>query len=217
MPVAILFPSGAGSLSEWNVSSGTDFAALAVGGAFLLSSTPGARVRVAMENLPGTATGINSVMQFGLLGADSGGDGSTVRLAVTLAGTDSLGAILTPPEGAYSEHSRSLALAPDGGAWSVAKVNALEAGADLVAATANMLFDAVWLAVDYAEAASDTPPEPWAEVEFPDTEAPEVNFGDTPEVEFPDTTAPDVDFGDDPEIEFPDTTSSPVEITPESS
>lgn len=215
MPVAILFPSAAGDLSEWTVSAGTDYAALAAGGAYVHSATPGQRVRVALDDLPAPAVTVNSVMQFASLGADSGGDGSTVSLVVRLAGTDSTGAILTPPEGGLSECSRTLALAPDGLAWTVAKVNALQAGLDLVSAIPpGILCDALWLAVDYAEATTTTPPEPWAEVEFPDTLVSEVNFGDDPEIEFPDTTASDVDFGDTPEIEFPDTTSGEIEIAP---
>lgn len=217
MPVTILYPSGAGAFQEWTVNGGgTAQAALAAaGGSYLVAPSAGLRVRVALDDLPGAADTITSVMAFGLLAVED--DGPTARLVLRLSGAVSLGAEFSPLSGGYSAFSATFPLAPDGEPWTVARVNALEGGADCVTlATGNMLFDQFWVAVDYAEATLTAPPEPWAEVRFPDTLPQDIDFPGSAEVDFPDPSDAEITFPGSAEVNFPDTIAE-IEVTPKSS
>lgn len=213
MPVAILFPSGAGALTEWTASAGANYAAAgASGGAFVFGISAGLRDRYALDDLPGDAVSVTSVTAHGSLGVFT--DGPVCRLVLRLAGAESNGDPFSPLSGGYSTFSHTFAQAPGGLAWTVARVNAVELGPDLVSTLGDdALCDLVWLSVDYTVAASDTPPEPFAEVPFAGTETPSVSFGERPDVAFPFAGTTEVSFGETPEIPFPDsTTANPPEV-----
>lgn len=216
MPVAILYPSGAGTYAEWTPSAGALADALASsGGADARTQTQGARVRLAMDNLPGSAATVASVMSFALMGSEE--DDHEARHVLRLAASESLGAPFTPLSGGYSPFSASFPLAPDGAAWTVAKVNAIEWGLDAVTiASGFILADQGWLAVDYAESVTVAPPDPAAEVAFPATTVPEIAFPHSAVCSFPDPADAEIPFPGPCVVRFPDTQAQAIDVTPKS-
>ncbi len=216
MPVAILYPSGAGTFAEWTPSAGTLAAALASNlGAFAFANAAGQRVRLAMDNLPGAAVSVTSVMSFAMVGVDE--DGSTARHALRLGASESLGAPFTPLSGGYDAHSLTAALAPDGLAWTVAKVNAVEWGLDAVVLPSGAIYaDQGWLAVDYAEAVTSVPPEPVVDVVFPERIDVAQTFPRSCICAFPDPADASLAFPKSAVAPFPPTQPTEIALTPES-
>jgi hypothetical protein len=214
VPIAILRPTGAGTFTEWAVSpSGSNHAAvLAAGGAFVFASAAGSRDRYTFDLLPGTATAVTSVTAWTTATGDSAS--STMRLTLRLAGVEDEGAAFVPLEGGYVPFSTAFPTAPGALAWTVARVNALEGGPDLIDTTLDFLAcDEVWLAVDY-ETSVAAPSRPAQDIEFPVTGYREVSFGETPALDFPPTVHRDLDFPPSSalDIPVPGGASPPLEV-----
>lgn len=216
MPVAILYPSGAGDLAEWTASTGANDAAVRdQGGAFVFGLGTNVRDRYAMDDLPATATAVGSVMLFARIGAEDAG--ASAEIVIRLSGVDSAGAAFEPPAGSYDAVSATFTEAPGGLPWTVARVNALQAGATIVSSIDQVLLDHVYLAVDYTDSATVAPPEPWAEVAFPQTTPPECSFPGSAVVSFPGPATPEITFPGSAEVAFPDPSDAVIPITPKSS
>jgi hypothetical protein len=217
MPIAILRPTGAGALTEWTPSAGTNWEAVAAaGGAWVLASAAGTRDRYALADLPADATGVASVTAYASAGGDNLGLAYTMRLTIRLSGVESSGTAFLPPDGGYATFSHAFATAPGALAWTVARVNALELGPDVVDTTADsFLVDAVWLAVDYTSAT--TYPGEAADLPFPDTNGREAEMGQAQSVAMPDTNGREVPFPSTSALDIPlgGETSPAVEMTDE--
>ncbi len=156
MPVVTLRPTGAGAFTEWTPSAGTNWeAAAAHGGANVAASVAGTRDRYVMDNLPAEAAGVTSVTAWASAAGDNLGGAFSMRLVIGLGGTESNGDAFFPLDGGYTSFDHAFATAPGALAWTVARVNALELGADVVDTTSDTFsVDAVWLLVDYTTSAA---------------------------------------------------------------
>jgi hypothetical protein len=156
MPIAVLRPTGAGSLAEWTPSAGTNWeAAAASGGADVSASAAGTRDRYTLDNLPADASSVTSVTAWARAAGDNLGGAFSMRLVLDLGGTESLGDAFFPLDGGYTPFSHAFPTAPGALAWTVARVNALELGQDVIDTTPDLfLVDAVWLVVDYVTTVS---------------------------------------------------------------
>lgn len=193
MPVAILKPNGAGSVSQWSVTgAATVWQALADESTATYASTivAGNRFRVTMEDLPADAMTVTAVTLYSSLGQTGT---ATCKLALTLSGTDSLSGVLTPPDGASTVLSASYALAPGALSWTAARVAAVEAGVDsLAAASVSMLAESMWLEVTYTTSTPD-PPGPTRSMRLPDTTTATPSLGEVASVSMPGTATASVD------------------------
>lgn len=154
MPQHIAKPTAPGSFSEWTpVGAATIWQAWAneLQDSYVITLLGNSRALVPFEALPAEAVSVSRVSLVALVA----GDGvATVRLVLRLAGTDSLGAILTPPEGGYTNARDDFAQAPGALAWTVARRNAIEGGAySLTAPLGSPLnVDSLRLVTDYETA-----------------------------------------------------------------
>lgn len=222
MPQHIALPIGAGDLSEWTVTGAAtahEATADELNSTYLQTVLAGKRVRVAFGPLPVDAATVSRVSLVFLAAGDSVG---TLRPVTRLGGVDDTSASpVMPPEGGFSAYVHSFDLAPDGGAWTVAKRNALQAGVDSVLAVADpgipLFADTFRLATDYETAtSSEAPPEPVASVRFPDTRAVDVPLPGSAQVAFPDPAEAPVAFPGDAEVTFPDPATAEIPVTPKS-
>jgi hypothetical protein len=154
MSTVILRPTGPGDLTEWAPSAGPAWAAVAAADAlFISAAAAGLRERVTFEALPADVTAVASVTPHGALGSELGDP--LARFSLRLAGVEEAGAPFVVPEGAYGAQSTLFATAPGGLAWTVARVNALQAGPDTVDAPAvSVAADVLYLVVDCTRGAA---------------------------------------------------------------
>lgn len=157
MPVAILRPTGAGSLTEWTpIGAATNWQAVAtdVLGSIAANSA-GQRDRYTFDDLPADATAVTA---FAVYGDCAGDDVGGMRYTIRLSGVESNGAAFVPPDGGYVNFSTTFATAPGALAWTVARVNAIEAGPDVVDTSGTGYgVDEVWLYVEYTSSAPPAP------------------------------------------------------------
>lgn len=216
----VALPTGPGSFSEWTpVGAATAWEAWAndLQSSWALTTGAAQRALVTFEPLPGDAVTVSRVT---LLGLWAGDDAGSLRPVLRLAGVNDATAPPTVPfSGGYQPFQQSYALAPDGGAWTVAKRNALEAGLfSVLAPLTELLADSLRLATDYEVASpSPDPPGPVAEVRMPDAVTFQASFGETSPVRMPDTAAAAIDLPDSNpvDIRLPDHGAHSVSLTRE--
>lgn len=213
MPIAILRPTGAGSLTEWTPLSGTNHGATAAADAlYVFAQAAGTRDRYALSDLPAEATAVTSVTAWTTAAGDA--VSSTMRLSIRLSGVEAAGAAFAPLDGGFLPFSHDFATAPGALAWTVARVNDLELGPDVVDTTTDFFrVDEVWLAVDYVTSVA-APVRAPKDVEFPDAVAHELDLGSVQSVDFPGTASVVVDMPPSSalDIEIPGRTSPSVEV-----
>ncbi len=157
MPQHIARPTGPGDFSGWTPhGAATAWQAWAndLQSSFVLTDLAAQRVRVTFENLPADAA---TVSRVSLVYLAAGDDVGSLRPVLRLSGTDDASADpIVPPTGGYLPSLASFDLAPGSVAWTVARRNALQGGADSVLAPidpANALnLDSLRLVTDYESA-----------------------------------------------------------------
>lgn len=132
--VHVLRPSGAGISAEWTPSAGANYAAVddetPDGDTTRVSASATERDTYAMGNLPGGVSSVVGVMAA-FVGKEDGGDAS-VAPALRDGGVDYTGTGQALTTG-YAGYFQAYDARPGGSAWSVAAVNALEAGVERTA------------------------------------------------------------------------------------
>lgn len=157
MPIHTARPSGPGDLTEWdsvNVSGPAlaNWQAVAAlsSNQFVIAPASGRRDRYVVPNLPASAVGVSLVTVYVLLAGDDVGE---VRLALRLAGVESYGTAVVPPNGGYALYFFEFPLAPGGLAWTVARRNAIQFGPDSVSVGAGDApnLDEAWIETSYVD------------------------------------------------------------------
>lgn len=206
MPQVILSPSGAGDSSGWTAhGAATLWQALAdaLASSYAHGEGAGTGFRVVCDALPAEAATVSRVT---VVAAIAGDDLARCQHSIRLAGVESHGTPVVPPDGGTVLFSASFDTAPGGLPWTVARVNALQPGLDQLddAISANgMTAESMSLAVDYEPAITTVPPGPIETITFPASH--------TATDAFPDASGVSVAAPDDSmlNIVFPD--SNPVD------
>lgn len=133
--VAAVLPSGAGNSTQWTPSAGANYACVADAApdndtTFVSSATAGHKDTYALGDIVTTAGTIFGV-QTNLLARKDDAGARTLRSVVRSAGNESVGATVGLSD-SYVYQSDVFETQPDGAAWTVAAVNAAEAGPELV-------------------------------------------------------------------------------------